>query len=180
MSDFSTTISQWNVFYATTAGVSATLLGLLFVGITFRIDVLRRDTNSNVHSQVLQTYWGFAYPLLTSFVFLMPNQTPSGLGIPLLAIGVTGVLSNIQVFIRLFQRADHPPLTVYLRDSARIAGYFALIYLAALAYQGQTYWLYFMGGAVLWLLGTATSRAFALVMDARPQPDVKPGDEPHP
>jgi hypothetical protein len=43
--------------------------------------------------------------------------------------------------------------------------------LSILAYQGQTYWLPFMGGAVLWLLGTATARSFTLVMGERPTLD---------
>src|SRR5579859_3161954 len=170
-STFSNVISQWGLFYTTAAGVSATLLGLLFVGIRLRIDVIGGSPVVDIYAQAVQTYVSFSYPLIASFVFLIPNQTPISVGVPLLFIGAFGFLTTLRILwarIRVAKNAQTPYSRMSrLHSTARLVGFAVLIFLAFEVYQGQIGWLPFIGAAVLWLLGVATRSAFSLVMDAR-------------
>ncbi len=166
---FTTTVSQWGLFYATAAGVSATLLGLLFVGITLRIDVIRRGYDDDLYAQAIQTYVSFSYPLIASFVFLIPNQSPNGLGISLLFIGFFGFATTLRILWTRLRVAKNQQTSYQrmrrLHTAARLVGFAVLVFLAIEVWQDQIAWLPFIGAAVLWLLGVATRSAFSLIMD---------------
>ena len=54
-----------------------------------------------------QTFANFIHLLLISVFFLIPDQTPNGLGIPLLFLGLLGVYDIINLLWRIYRKQHH-------------------------------------------------------------------------
>ena len=100
MDTFAETVAQWHDFYIMIGTASATLIGLLFVGLTLNIDLIRRAESIDVLHLAALTFNSFFYPLIFAVIFLIPDISPVGLGIPLLAIGGLGLLNMLFQFRR--------------------------------------------------------------------------------
>lgn len=96
MVDFAQIIHDWQVFYATIAGASATLLGLLFVAVSINKEHLENEMHAHFRSLARQTFGTFMYIITFSLVFLIPRESPLGLGIPLTCIAVFGLINMIR------------------------------------------------------------------------------------
>jgi hypothetical protein len=83
MDGFSQTVEHWQAFYIMAGTASATLLGLLFVAISLNVDLLIRDGNVSLSALASETINNFVFVLLVAIYFLIPDQSPLGLGIPL-------------------------------------------------------------------------------------------------
>ena len=86
MNDFPTIIKEWETFYLLTGTAAATLIGLLFVAVSLHIDTFQQRTSMEMHHFAALTFNCFFYVLLISILFLVPNLTPLGLGLPLLLL----------------------------------------------------------------------------------------------
>jgi len=102
MTDFSRQVSEWLIFYATIMGCSATLLGLLFVSISLNRSIIRDKDNAHLMFYSRQTFGLFLSIISISLTFLIPRQSPAGIGIPLTCIGTAGLYSAARgLFSRL-------------------------------------------------------------------------------
>jgi hypothetical protein len=69
---------DWTSFYVTTAGASATLVGLLFVGVQFNIDLFLDDQTNRWNAVARSTFEIFTLLFLISLCFLVPALNDDG------------------------------------------------------------------------------------------------------
>ena len=84
-------LAEWHDFFAAVAGVSATLVGLLFVALAFNPAVMADDGPAGLRTWAGHTFHSFLLVLVIALVVLIPDTGPLGLGLPLLILGVWGV-----------------------------------------------------------------------------------------
>jgi hypothetical protein len=85
-------IGDWQGFYTTVAGLAATLVGLLFVGLGLNPRIIAKDGPTGMRVLAAQTFHNFLVLLVLSLVILIPDDTARALGITLLIIGVQGII----------------------------------------------------------------------------------------
>jgi hypothetical protein len=83
-------LAGWQSFYAYLGVVAATLLGLLFVSISLRLNIFRQQEIRDVRDFAFLTFGSFFCLILVSGLFLIPHQTRVGLGLPLAILGLLG------------------------------------------------------------------------------------------
>jgi hypothetical protein len=114
MEHFADDVVAWSTFYFTLAAVSGTLLGLLFVAISLNITSLRESKFADLRNMGNQTYVNYLLILLSSLVFLIPHQTPAGVGLPLLAFALIGLTLTIHQVRQFKRNPEHPITSAYI------------------------------------------------------------------
>ena len=107
MTDFSRQVGEWQVFYATIMGCSATLLGLLFVSVSLNRSVIKHKDNAHLMFYSRQTFGLFLSIISISLTLLIPSQSPSGIGIPLTCIGTAGLYAAARGLISRLLMKDY-------------------------------------------------------------------------
>jgi hypothetical protein len=82
----------WDSFYTMTGTAAATLIGLIFIVITLGAQISREGVDGAVHTFVTPSLIHFAGVLLQSLLILAPLPKAWQLGVPLLALGLGGLL----------------------------------------------------------------------------------------
>lgn len=90
-------VASWHDFYTLAGGIAATLLGLVFVAMSLHADPAGREVEFE------RALWGlaagvlamFADVVLIAFVFLVPDQSALGVGIPVLVLGALAFLVDL-------------------------------------------------------------------------------------
>jgi hypothetical protein len=154
---FAEQFGAWHDFYASVAGLSATLVGLLFVGLGLNPRIMAANGPSGMRVLAAQTFHNFLVLLVISLIALIPDDTARTLAITLLIVGVQGV---IRVTLDLRRaRSDPDPQWSALESLTRYAS-------PAAAYA-ICLWL----GVDLWdghsdALGSIVAIIFPLLMSA--------------
>ena len=88
MDTLSQAIAEWRDFYAAVAGVGATLVGLVYVGISIHMGRQQLGTRT----RLLGTMSGInlLYPVMTALVILMPLK-PWSIALGLLLVALFGI-----------------------------------------------------------------------------------------
>ena len=87
---FNERITEWQLFFATVATVSATLAGLLFVSLSINRDRLL-DSDHGLLRVARRSFMDFLYILLISLMFLIPQQGSGPLSRELLLLGLARI-----------------------------------------------------------------------------------------
>lgn len=103
MNDFAQQVTEWQTFYATIMTCSATLLGLLFISVSLNRGVINRKENPHFQSLSRQTFGFFVYVIGISFTFLVPRQTPLGLGIPITVITIFSFVKVLHAMVTVIK-----------------------------------------------------------------------------
>ncbi len=114
MDNFPQIIAEWHDFYLALAGVSATLIGLLFVAISLSVEFIYRQKFADLRNLGTQSFINFMYMLLIALLFLVPNLTSAGIGGGLTFIGGFGLFDTISQFIGTIRRREHLLTTSHL------------------------------------------------------------------
>lgn len=161
---FAQAIEQWHDFYIGLITASSTLLGLLFIGIS--LNPTRMAGASDYRSTALQSFTSFVYALLIAFIFVIPDQSPQGVGIPLLFLGVFGLLQTIQNtrtavrnLTNLWSRSR-----IVARFGWPILSFGGLILVTLTILAGQTNYLFWLVSVVLILVTGACTNAWQLLI----------------
>jgi len=171
MGTFAQAVEGWHDFYATIGTAAATVVGLLFVGLSLNADVITREANAGLRMLAEQTFVNLLSVLLFAALFLIPDQGPGGLGLPLVGIGVFGLYRTVRRL--LLARRTHA--RAWGRGSvARHVGGSALCYLALLAVAmsvllGQTAGLYWLVPVMILLIVEAGRNSWDLLLQLRSQ-----------
>jgi hypothetical protein len=88
--DFGSAVAEWRDFYASVAGATATLLGLLFVALALNPSVMHDDSPNGMRVWAGETFHNFLVVLAIAFCALIPDQGELGMGIPLVVLGAQG------------------------------------------------------------------------------------------
>jgi hypothetical protein len=103
---------DWTSFYMATAGASATLVGLLFIGVQFNIDLFVGDLSNRWNAVARSTFEIFSILFLVSLLFLIPSLDDSTRAIGLLVGVAVGTVRAVKTWrpvipsIRDLARAD--------------------------------------------------------------------------
>jgi hypothetical protein len=103
---FEASIDSWHDFHMLAGTAAATLLGLLFVAVSLHIDILAKARKSaDVKMFALQAFANFLIILSFAFIFMIPNESPSSMGIPLLFLGLLELWQTTKLW-RSFEFGD--------------------------------------------------------------------------
>ena len=102
------TLGDWHEFYMLAGTAAVTLVGLLFVAMSFNLEVLLHDRNAPLLAHARQTLMDFLYVLIVSLMFLAPNPSMRVLGAFLVAFSSTWILVSIVALWRAGRRAPDP------------------------------------------------------------------------
>jgi hypothetical protein len=166
---FSEGISRWHDFYALVGGAAAGLLGLLFVSVSMHIDLITKSARNEVRILSEQTFLSFIYVLLVSMLFMIPYQNATGLGLPLLAMGVLACLRTVWTALQFWQAGQAPERVLgsgYLlrRFVYPAVSYLGLTFVSLAALRGRSAALLWVLVVVLVLLLSATINAWELML----------------
>jgi len=172
MSDpFMDAIATWQNFYMLTGSAAATLMGLIFVSVSLHIDIISEtEKYGDIRALAIQTFINFLLILSFAFIFMVPSDTPFGIGIPLLILGFLGIVRTARLWRKFGMRASSKGqvFTVnQIRWSLLIPHticFITLIIVAADVLQGNTRFLDWMVLIIIWLLISATRIAWDLML----------------
>ena len=165
MNDFSLAMSEWETFYLLAGTAAATLMGLLFVAVSINVEAFRREAYADLQQFAGLTFNCFFYVLFISIMFLIPNVSPFGLGVPLLLLGVLGVANAIiQRRRALQQQQNHGVKRIDRRFTVPTICLAALAVISVLLMARITAGTYFLVGIIVTLLGTAAVNAYTLLI----------------
>lgn len=103
MNTFGTQVASWHDLFTLTGTASVTLLGLLFVAISLRMDIRRQSESGYQKRMMSQNLTSFITVFLISCFFLIPNADPQGIAVAIIATTVfplIGVLRSIGAYRR--------------------------------------------------------------------------------
>jgi hypothetical protein len=172
MSDpFAETIASWTNFYMLTGSAAATLVGLIFVSVSLHIDfIASAKKDSELSAMARLTFGNFLLILSFAFIFMVPSDTPMGIGVPLLILGLWMLARTGRLWLtfgrnrrsegRIF--ASNQVLREYLIPGT--VCYMVVVFVALEILQGNTYNLGWMVLVIIWLLISATRSAWDLML----------------
>jgi len=166
--EFAALATSWHDFYLTLGAASATLIGLLFVGVSINLDEFTTDEGIGIRVLAEQAFGNFILVLVISLMVLIPDQDQDSLTLQLAIVGGLGTF-RVARRVMVFRRATGAPFGGW-RYLIRRLGLSAMASIAVLgiAFLVQTnpvtafYWLV---GAVLVYLFSAAQSAWDLLID---------------
>jgi len=186
---FSAAVASWQSFYMLAGTSSATLVGLLFVAVSLHLDLVGESGAEVILSLARRTFTRFILIVVVALLFLVPDQRPLGLGLPLLALGVVDTVRtgwSARVIVRAGKNASgrrdavtRTPLSVVLPLLSGLG----LIALAATVLAGETSYLYWMVPIIAGILASAATNSWNLMLglaqykSRRPRGDASIGIE---
>jgi len=96
--DFSALATSWHDFYLTAGAAAATLIGLLFVGISINLDEFTTDEGTGIRVLGEQAFANFVFVLLIALFVLVPDRDQQSLTVQLAIVGAIGT-------VRILRRA---------------------------------------------------------------------------
>ena len=183
MDAFVEAVESWHDFYMLTGSAAATLIGLIFVAVSLHIDVIATaKKSSDISTLARQTFSNFILILSFAFIFMVPSDTPFGIGIPLLSLGILGIAQTARLY-RSFGFRDGSRDQVFKTGQIWRAllipntiCFLALIFVAVDILQGNTRYLSWMVLVIIWLLISATENTWNLMLRVA---EIKQGRKVH-
>lgn len=167
MSQFTTSLQSWQIFFATVAAAAATLTGLLFVSLSLNRERLTGRQARLILASARLTFSDFLYVLMIALVFLIPHQVPLSLTVALLVLGLSRAIGLVQDYRRHWRKSrSKMNLGEILRELGLPAiASLGLIAVAIAAFFGITNSIYGLVGVIAALLLTACWRAWLLLVE---------------
>jgi hypothetical protein len=169
MDTFSQTVNGWHDFYIMVGTAAATLVGLLFVSLSLNADAVAHPANADLRALAEQTFSTFLYILSFAILFLIPHQSPIGLGMPLLFVGGFGLYSTVRHFLRT--RPSQPRVwgtgSIARRFITPLICFIVLILIAISVLFGNTGGLYWLIPVMIIFILAASTNAWDLLLRLR-------------
>jgi hypothetical protein len=106
--EFSSLAGTWHDFYLTAGAAAATLIGLLFVGLSINLDEFTADAGGDLRLLAEQAFANFIFVLVIALFVLIPNQDATSLALELVIVGIVGA-SRMVRRVRAFRRGQQDP-----------------------------------------------------------------------
>ena len=165
---FSQDIGAWHDFYLLVGTAAVTLLGLLFIAVSLNLEVIAQEEHAELRARAVLTFNSFLYVLIFALLFLIPSQSPAGLGWPLLLVGGTGVFTLSQNLLRIWKARDPAHLRgrafLFWRVILPIGWSIVLVVVSITVLAGNTRWLYWLVPVFIARLIAAVRGAWALLL----------------
>ncbi len=173
MQQFVELMQGWQIFYATLAAACATLIGLLFIALTFHPGYFRDSRNRWQLRIARKTFGDLLLVLLTSLMFLVPRLPPIGLAVGLFALGASwslGDLGRVAAGALREQMGGLSARRIVRAFILSFAGGLGLIGVAVALWFGYTDVLYWLVAVLAALLASASTTAWTLLTTIEERP----------
>jgi hypothetical protein len=104
---FSQALADWTAFYTLMGGAAATLLGLLFVALSVRLNIFHQREVADVRDFAAFTFGTFLVAIAVAGLAIAPHAHRSPLALSLLLVGIAAFFA-IAVVARLWIRLNDP------------------------------------------------------------------------
>ena len=112
---FTAAALTWQNFYLLVGTAAATLVGLMFVALTFGSSLVTEQTSPTARSFLDPTFNHFVLVLLTACLVLIPTMGPALLGVLLLLIGLLRIAFLFRIY-RHMRAAQQTSSDIELSD----------------------------------------------------------------
>jgi hypothetical protein len=167
MNGFEQIVREWQVFYATIAASAATLVGLLFVSMALNVGMFAGTENIGLKKLASQTLLNFLYAIVFALIFLIPRQGPIGLGLPLLCIGIVGLIRTVSNLRTLLSNIPQgvSRRTTFVRAAMALVAFLVLIIVSFLVMvRANANSLYWLVAPMILLLISASANTWSLLI----------------
>jgi modulator of FtsH protease len=93
----------WHDFYVATAGATAALLGLLFVGVSINLAALAADERVDLRARTGQAFANLVFVLIIALIMLIPDPDPGTLAASLAVVAAFGGFRVGQNLFRIYR-----------------------------------------------------------------------------
>jgi len=173
---FSQALADWTAFYALMGGAAATLLGLLFVAVSMRLNIFHQREVADVRDFAAFTFGTFLVAIAVAGLAIAPHAHRFTLALSLLLVSLAAFVA-IAGIARLWLRLNAPATgawpgytsgdwrswAYFLGMSGPYAGLFAVVVLLWRSHPSALGWLAVVEG---WLLITGTVAAWVMLSHA--------------
>jgi hypothetical protein len=129
---------DWTTFYLGTAGAAATLIGLLFVGVQFRLNASRSDPASRWRLIARSTFTMYVSLFVLPMIFLIPTLGNQVRGMAVISVVLFSSLRTVRTWLPVWraiqQRRERWIETAWLLIGP-LAAYLALAYFGLRLYR---------------------------------------------
>jgi hypothetical protein len=162
---FDRALAAWHDFYMLGGTAAATLLGLLFVAVSLKLEVVRSESAKHVRALAWQTFASFLSVLFISFTYLIPFVDQRSLGLVLAILGGFGL---VRMALALPSTAGGGwSVATVARFVLPLAAYVVMLGAGIDLRQGYVDGLYWMVGPIIMLLASAAQGAWSLLLGVR-------------
>ncbi len=173
---FSDALSEWTAFYALMGGAAATLLGLLFVAVSVRLNIFHESQVADVRAFAAFTFGTFLVAIAVAGLAIAPHAHRFTLALSLLLVGIAAFVAIVWI-ARLWIRLNFPApgsRPDYASDERRGWVYFlgmsgpyvGLIAVVALLWRSHPAALGWLAVVEGWLLVMGTVAAWVMLSHA--------------
>jgi hypothetical protein len=167
---FAGTIDQWHDFYITAGTASATLIGLLFVSVSLHADFITDPAAEGVLASARRAFTGFITVVLIALMFVIPAQSPRGLGFPLVAFSLVYLQETVHIVGIL--RREHTHLADLIGSTSNLGrigtgliSSVGLLIISLTILSGSTNYLNWLVAVIGVLLIGAAQNCWSLLLD---------------
>lgn len=166
MDVFKQPVEGWHDYYHVFGDASAALMGLLFVSLSLNVREITRNANADLRLLAAQTFSSFICLVMFALLFVIPNQGPRGLGLPMLGIDLILLFVTAR---RFKQTRDRQPRTwgrnnLLLRFVIPSTCFMMILVIAVTVLLGKTGGLYWFVPVTILLLWDASINAWDLLL----------------
>jgi hypothetical protein len=165
--DFKAVAESWHDFYVTAGAAAATLVGLLFVGLSINLDAVTAEEGSGLRLLAEQAFSNFVFVLLIALFVLIPNQDATSLTIELGIVGALGAARVARRWRSFGRRPDRFGGRNYLLRRLGVPGLasVALILIAFWFPRDALSAFFWLLGVVLIFLTSAADSSWDLLVE---------------
>jgi hypothetical protein len=173
---FSQALAEWTAFYALMGGAAATLLGLLFVAVSVRLNIFHQREVADVRDFAAFTFGTFLVAIAVAGLAIAPHGHRRTLALALLLVGIAAFFA-IAVIARLWIRVNAPangrrpgPISGSQQGGVYLLGvsgpYIGLIVAVVLLWRSHPAALGWLAVVEGWLLVLGTVAAWVMLSHA--------------
>jgi hypothetical protein len=184
---FSQALAEWTAFYALMGGAAATLLGLLFVAVSVRLNIFHQRQVADVRDFAAFTFGTFLVAIAVAGFAIAPHAHRFSLALSLLLVSIAAFVAIAwiaRLWIRLnapapgarpgYTSGDWRGWAYFLGMSGPYAGLIAVVALLWRSHPSALGWLAVVEG---WLLVMGTVAAWVMLSHADgPPPSLDTSD----
>jgi hypothetical protein len=163
---FSQQIQEWQIFYSTVALASAGLMGLIFLSLSLKLDIITKSKDEDLRHIAWQTFLNFFFLIMFALVFLVPEQTKLGLALPLITISTIAIIITLAQGIRS-ARAGTQFWKVCTQSVPSLVAFVGVIIIVMFVLLDHIQSLVWMLPVVIVLLAVAVRYAWELLVKER-------------
>ena len=163
MSDFAQIVAGWHDFFMLAGTASATLIGLLFVALSLRIDIRTARADSALRTTASQSFRSYLTVLLFALYFLIPDPSPSSIAWPVILTSLAFLVSLLRDAWRYrpVLTQDHPLLIWHYLVPA--ACYVVATAVGIGLFRDEASGIYWLVSVIAFLLTIPTRNAWRMI-----------------